>query len=79
MRAPHRRAIVGTIVLAAAGVSSAPAFAAQVVKEPGFVSVNASCSGVAHALISHDVGNVRTITSGFATSGPGTVSALMTG
>jgi hypothetical protein len=49
------------------------------VKEPGFVSVNASCSGVAHALISHDVGNVRTITSGFATSGPGTVSALMTG
>ena len=79
MHAPRRITIVGTLVLAAAGVSSTPAFAGQVVKEPGFVSVNASCAGVAHALISHFVGNVGTITSGIATSDPGTVSALMTG
>lgn len=79
MHAVRRTAIVGTLVLAAAGVSTAPAFAGQVVQEPGFVNVNASCTGVAHALISHYVGNVGTLTSGFATSTPGTVSALMTG
>jgi hypothetical protein len=77
-RTPRRLAIVSTLALAATGVASAPAFAGQVVKEPGFVSVNASCTGVAHALLSHFVGNVGTITSGIATSSPGAVSAVMT-
>ena len=76
MHALRRTAIVGALVLSAAGVSTAPAFAGQVVQEPGFVSINGA--GVAHALISHYDGNVGTITSGFATSGPGTVSAQMT-
>jgi hypothetical protein len=79
MHAARRTAIVTTIVLAAAGSATAPAFAGQVVKEPGFVSVNASCDGTAHALLSHFVGNVGTITSQFATSGPGMVSDLITG
>jgi hypothetical protein len=78
MHAFRRTAIIGTTLLAAAGISTAPAFAGQVVKEPGFVSVNASCTGVAHALISHYVGNVGSITSGIATSSPGAVSSLMT-
>jgi hypothetical protein len=78
MHAARRTVVVTTIVLAAAGTAIAPAFAGQVVKEPGFVSVNASCDGTAHALISHYVGNVGTITSEFATQDPGTVSALMT-
>ena len=76
---PARRAlIVTTVMFAAAGTASAPAFAGQVVKEPGFVSVNAGCDGTAHALLSHFVGNVGTITSGLATGGPGTVSDQMT-
>ena len=79
MHTLRRTVVIGTTVLATAGISTAPAFAGQVVKEPGFVSVNASCTGVAHALLSHFVGNVGTITSGIATSGPGTVSTVMTG
>lgn len=78
MNTARRTAILTTITLAAAGTTTAPAFAGQVVPEPGFVSVNASCDGTAHALLSHYVGNVGTITSGFATSGTGAVSALMT-
>ena len=78
MNTARRALIITTVMLAAAGTASAPAFAGQVVKEPGFVSVNAGCDGTAHALLSHFVGNVGTITSGFATSGPGTVSELMT-
>jgi hypothetical protein len=79
MNAASRTVIVTTIMLATMGTVSAPAFAGQVVKEPGFVSVNASCDGTAHALLSQFVGNVGTITSQFATTGPGTVSDLMTG
>jgi hypothetical protein len=78
MNTARRTAIVTAIMLAAMGTASAPAFAGQVVKEPGFVSVNAGCDGTAHALLSHFVGNVGTITSQVATSGPGTVSNLMT-
>jgi hypothetical protein len=74
-----RRAVIVTSVIAAVGTAGAPAFAGQVVKEPGFVSVNAGCDGTAHALLSHFVGNVGVLTSQFATSGPGTVSDLMTG
>ena len=80
MRAMRRTAVVSTFIVAAAGVSTAPAFAGQVVKEPGFVSANASCTGTALALISHYVGTVGPIISDFSTSnGPGTVSVLMTG
>jgi hypothetical protein len=78
MHAARRTVIVSTIVLAATGTATAPAFAGQVVKEPGFVSVNASCVGTVHTLISHYVGNVGAITSEFATAGPGTVRELMT-
>lgn len=78
MHAARRIVTVTTIMAAAAGTASAPAFAGQVVKEPGFVSVNAGCDGTAHALLSHFVGNVGTITSQIATSGPGTVSELTT-
>jgi hypothetical protein len=78
MHALRRTAVIGALVLGAAVTSTAPAFAGQVVKEPGFVSVNASCTGVAHALISHYVGNVGTITSGIAATGPGAVSDQMT-
>ena len=80
MHAIRRTAMVSTIIFAAAGVSTAPAFAGQVVKEPGFVSINASCTGVALALISHYVGTPGPIISDFPTSGgPGTISTLMTG
>jgi hypothetical protein len=80
MHAIRRSAVVSTIVLAAAGASTTPAIAGQVVKEPGFVSANASFTGTALALISHYVGTVGPIVSDFSTSGgPGTVSALMTG
>jgi hypothetical protein len=78
MNIARRAVIVTTIMLAAVGTASAPAFAGQVVKEPGFVSANAGCDGTAHALLSHFVGNVGTITSEFATSGPNTVRDLMT-
>lgn len=78
MTTARRTVIVTSILLAAVGTTCAPAFAGQVVKEPGFVSVNAGCDGTAHALLSHFVGNVGTITSGFATGGPGTVRELMT-
>jgi hypothetical protein len=78
MHAARRIVTIATIMLTAAGTASAPAFAGQVVKEPGFVSVNAGCDGTAHALLSHFVGNVGTITSQFATSGPGAVRDLMT-
>ena len=80
MHVVRRTAIVSALVLAAAGASAGPAFAGQVVKEPGFVSANASCTGTALALISHYVGTVGPIISNFSTTdGPGTVSALMTG
>jgi hypothetical protein len=78
MNAARRAVIVTAVILAATQIASAPAFAGQVVKEPGFVSVNASCDGTAHALLSHFVGNVGTITSGIATDGPRTISDLMT-
>ena len=78
MNTARRTLIVSSIALAATGVASAPAMAGQVVQEPGFVSANASCDGTAHALISHYVGNVGQLTSAFATSGPGIVSAQMT-
>lgn len=78
MNTARRTAIVTTVMLAVMGTASAPAFAGQVVKEPGFVSVNAGCDGTAHALLAHFVGNVGTITAQFATSGPGTVRDLMT-
>ena len=80
MHVARRTAVVGTIALAAAVTTTAPAFAGQVVKEPGFVSPNASCTGTALALISHYVGKVGPIISDFATTdGPGSVSGLMTG
>jgi hypothetical protein len=79
MPTARRTVIIITIILAALGTAAAPASAGQVVKEPGFVSANASCDGTAHALISHYVGNVGTITSAYATRGPGVVSNLMTG
>ena len=79
MNAARRTIIVTSIMLGAVGTATAPAFAGQVVKEPGFVSVNAGCDGTAHALLSHFVGNVGTITSQFATGGAGNVSDLMTG
>ena len=78
MNTARRTVVVSTIMLAAVGTAGAPAFAGQVVKEPGFVSVNAGCDGTAHALLSHFVGNVGTLTSQFATSGPGTVRDVMT-
>lgn len=78
MNTARRAVIVTTVMLAVAATTSTPAFAGQVVKEPGFVSGNAGCDGTAHALLTHFVGNVGTITSGFAMSDPGTVSELMT-
>jgi len=79
MPAARRTAVVITVALAAAGTSMSPAFAERVVPEPGFVSINASCDGTAHALISHYVdGGVGTATAEFATSGPGVVRDLMT-
>ncbi len=78
MHAVRRTVAVTTITLAATGAVTVPAFAGQVVKEPGFVSINASCDGTAHAVISHYVGNVGVLTSQFATSEPGAVSELMT-
>jgi hypothetical protein len=78
MNAARRTAIVTMTVLAAAAAATTPAFAGQVVKEPGFVSVNAGCDGTAHALLSHFVGNVGSITSGIASTGPGVVSGYIT-
>lgn len=78
MHAALRTAVITLIASVAAGTSTMPAFAGQVVQEPGFVSGNASCDGSAHALISHYVGNVGTITSNVATTGPGAVSDRMT-
>lgn len=73
-----RTVAVTGLALGIASAGAAPAFAGQVVKEPGFVSVNAGCDGTAHALLSHFVGNVGEITSAIATTGPGTVSDQMT-
>ena len=73
-----RTMAVTVLALGVATAGIAPAFAGQVVKEPGFVSVNAGCDGTAHALLSHFVGNVGEITSGIAGTGPGAVSDQMT-
>lgn len=73
-----RTVAVTGLALGVATAGMAPAFAGQVVKEPGFVSVNAGCDGTAHALLSHFVGNVGEITAGIAATVPRAVSDQMT-
>jgi len=64
-----RAVVTSAVACGVIAAGAAPALAGQVVKEPGFVSVHASCDGTAFALLSHHLDSVGQTISGFATAG----------